>query len=194
MALFDGAQNAKSYRLLLIIYRYFYMVNEEGESQKSKFMGLNSDSTKLAVALATHELGFKILPLIPNSKKPATKWGRWEGDVDERQIRDYWNTYPNHDVGILTNNQLYVLDADTPEAHEVLCQLEVEYDCKSNFVVKTSKGFHHYYKYSDSTHVKQYSHSTEKYPERLDVKTGRSLVVAPFIGGRELVLCEVDYV
>jgi len=168
------------------------MANEEGESRKSKFKELSPDSPKLAVALATHNMGFKVLPLIPDSKKPATKWGLWEGLVDERQIRDYWAKHPDHGVGILTNHELCVFDADSDEANEALCKLEKEHNCFSGFKVQTKKGIHLYYLVGKGVNVKLSAHSTERHPERLDVKAGRSLVVGPHEKDKKLLRCDIN--
>jgi len=171
------------------------MVNEEeGESRKSKFKELNKDSPKLAVALATYNMGFKVLPLISDSKKPAAKWGLWEGLVDKKQIRDYWAKYPGHGVGILTNHELCVLDADSEDARKALYQLEKKFGCYSNFKVETSKGIHFYYLVADGVLVKLSAHSTEKHPERLDVKASRSLVVGPHEKGKNLLRCDINHI
>jgi len=171
------------------------MVNEEeGESRKSKFKELNQDSPKLAVALATYNMGFKVIPLIPDSKKPATRWGEWEGDVNEEMICDYWNKYSAYGVGILINHSLCVLDADSEDAHKALCQLEKKFGCFSNFKVETSKGIHFYYLVADGVLVKLSAHSTEKHPERLDVKAGRSLVVGPHEKGKKLLRCDINHI
>ncbi|MBL4743527.1 MAG: bifunctional DNA primase/polymerase [Cycloclasticus sp.] len=169
-------------------------MNDVEENRGVNFSELNSNSPKIEVALKSHEFGFDIIPLIPDEKRPATKWAEWEGNVDENKIRDYWEKHPGHGIGVLTNHKICVLDADTKEADKALCDLEKAHNCFSNFIVKTRKGSHHYYWVPEGVEVKLSAHSTEQHPERLDVKAARSLVVGPHEEGKRLIKCEIDHV
>lgn len=62
----------------------------------------------------------------------------------------------------------------------------------SNLVIKTSKGEHRYYRLAKGTFAKIDSHSTEKYPSGIDVKTGRSMVILSPSTGKEIEICEID--
>ena len=70
--------------------------------------------------------------------------------------------------------------------------LEKTLDLTPNFIVKTKKGEHHYYRLAKGTYAKSDSHSTEKFPARIDVKTGSAMVVLPPSTGKETEICEVD--
>ena len=163
------------------------------KSPNKCFSKLNNKSTKADIALDLNQRGFKVIPLIPDSKKPSTKWDIWEGDVDEKQIKEHWDKYPLHGVGLLTNYQLCVLDADTKIAHEALLKFEKDHGCFSNMIVETKKGFHHYYLVPKDVIARLSAHSTEQHPERLDVKAGRSMVVGPYEEGKTLTNCDIQH-
>ena len=87
-----------------------------------------------------------------------------------------------------------MFDADSAQSIAALEALERKFNVLPKLVVRTRKGVHHYYRRAAGTFAKSDAHSTEKFPERIDVKTGRALAVLPPSGGREVVKCEADSV
>lgn len=58
--------------------------------------------SKLESALHLAALGFRIFPLIPNSKKPAIARWRQRSTSDARQIAAWWTAAPERNIGIDT--------------------------------------------------------------------------------------------
>jgi len=75
----------------------------------------------LDAALQYAALGWRVFPLLPKSKEPATKHGFKDATTDERQIREWWAKNPSYNVGIATGKGLCVVDVDDkPDKHPVL--------------------------------------------------------------------------
>ena len=67
--------------------------------------------SKLESALRLAALGFRIFPLIPNSKKPAIARWRQRSTSDDAQIRAWWSADPERNIGIDTAG-LIAIDVD----------------------------------------------------------------------------------
>ena len=59
-------------------------------------------------------------------------------------------------------------------------------------MVKTKKGVHHHFKRAKGTVAKSDAHCTDKFPARIDVKTGRALVILPPSTGKFILLNEAE--
>jgi len=137
-------------------------------------------------------LGFKVIPVKPKFKVTAVKWDGWLNGLSEEKIIDYWTKHPDHEVGFIVGDSFIVLDADTPESTAKLYEIEKAFDVTPLLITKTKKGVHHFFKLSEGVFAKSDSHSTVDHPDRLDVKTGRALVVLAPSTGKEIGICEVD--
>lgn len=140
----------------------------------------------LTAALWWFTFGFKIIPLVPNTKKPTVKWDPWLENLSPRKITSYWEKHPDHELGFILGDDIIVFDADSPMAIAALYDIEEAFDLTPNLIVSTTKGEYHYFSLSSATFAKSDSHSTEKHPERIDVKTGRALVILPPSTGKEV--------
>lgn len=147
-------------------------------------------TNNVAGALHWHEFGFKVIPLVQHSKLPALSWDPWLNKLLPAKISLHWSKFPGHEVGFIVGDELIVFDADSPESIAALVALEKAHGVTSNMVVKTTKGEHHYFRRAKGTFAKSDSHSTKEYPNRLDVKTGRAMVVLPPSTGKILVTCD----
>jgi hypothetical protein len=136
-------------------------------------------------ALYWYDFGYTVLPLVPGEKRTAVGWS-WADTLTRQKVSDHWSAYPEHEVGFIVGPDVLVLDADSPEAVEAIKSIEVEFGIQSNLLVGTSKGFHFAYRPGPGVFARADSHSTKEYPERIDVKTGRTLVNLPPSGGRRL--------
>jgi len=134
--------------------------------------------TTLEWALTLSRAGFTVIPTIPGSKLPAEKWHIWEDDQSEEHIRAHWRRNPEHEPGIITNKNLIVFDTDSPQSTEAIDALERKHGLTARLLVETRKGQHRYYYRPDNVVARQSVHSTIMHPERIDVKTDRSLVMA----------------
>lgn len=156
------------------------------------FPKLNKPNFK-GEALKWHRFGFTVIPIRPGEKRSVTVWSKWEGDHQtEEHIKAHWAEHPKHEVGAVTDDGFIVLDADTPKAIKAIEELEKAHGLVCDLVVTTSRGEHHYYKLAPDTFAKQDSHDGKQYPERIDIRTGRSLIILPPSGSRKIKVCNVD--
>lgn len=123
--------------------------------------------------------GFTVLPVLPDTKTPVAKWVTWEADQSDEHIQSHWKKFPRHDVGLITNSELIVFDADGAQSLLALHNLEQKHGVEPALVVKTRKGEHHYFLRPTNVFARQDSYNTKLHPEKIDVKTDRSLVVGP---------------
>lgn len=131
-----------------------------------------------AAALFWYDFGFPVIPLQEGSKIPAVPWDPWCQDLDQEKIKSHWERNPNHEIGYILNDVI-VLDADAPESIAALEELERRHGITPKLVNKTRKGEHHIFRRAEGIIVMSDSHSTEKYPDRLDIKTGRAVGILP---------------
>ncbi|MCX7084928.1 MAG: PriCT-2 domain-containing protein [Methylococcales bacterium] len=136
--------------------------------------------------------GFKVIPLQPKGKVTAEKWDGWLDGLSEEKIRGYWTQHPDHEVGFIVGDGYIVFDADTPESKAKLYEIEKAFDISPLLITKTKKGEHHFFKRPKDVYAKTNTHSTTVHPDRLDVKTGRTMVVLPPSKDKEVDICEVD--
>ena len=134
---------------------------------------------KVDWALCLAHAGFTVIPVQADTKTPVAKWVIWESDQSDEHIQKHWNKFPHHDIGIITNEELIVFDADGDQSLKALLDLEKKYGIEPAIVVKTRKGMHHYYLRPKNVLASQDSFSTKLNPEKIDIKTGRSLVIGP---------------
>jgi len=143
-------------------------------------------------AIYWHSFGFSVIPIIPGKKQSAVKWDAWLDGLSTEKIKTHWGKHPDHEVGVIVGDDVIVLDADSPAAIAALAELEKAFDVTPCLTVTTHKGQHHYFRRAPGTFAKTDSHSTDKHPERLDVKTGRTLVVLPPSTGKEVEIDEAE--
>ena len=155
---------------------------------------LNPIASNIEAALEWCAYGLNVIPIIPGTKLPAVAWDPWLKDLTMAKIAGHWSQHPDHELGFIVGDDIIVLDADSPEAKVALAILEKTFDVTPNLTVNTTKGVHHYFKRATGTFAKSDSHSTEEHPERLDVKTGRSMVILPPSTGKKLDIDEAENV
>ena len=149
-------------------------------------------STPRDAALCWFRFGFKPIPVRDGTKITAVKWDSWNKNLSEESIKSYFTKYPLSDVGVIVGDELIVFDADTPESLSYLYSIEKSFDMIPDLVIKTSKGEHHYFRRPEGVFAKSDGHDSDKHPERIDIKTGRALVVLPPSTGKEVSHCDVD--
>lgn len=140
------------------------------------------------------EFGFNVIPILPNKKVTATQWNPWLDQLSLEKIDKHWLDHPKHEIGLIVDDSFAVFDADSPQSIDALNQIEMAFDLTSNLIVKTRKGQHHYFRLAPSSFIKTDSHSTEAYPERIDVKARRSMVILPPSTGKEVLINEANNV
>ena len=140
----------------------------------------------LQAAIYWYSFGFAVIPIIPGTKLPAVKWDPWLDALSQETISTYWAENPDHEVGFIVGDDVIVFDADSPKSIAALTLLEKTFNISPCLTVNTSKGQHHYFRRAADTYAKSDAHSTEKHPQRIDVKTGRALVILPPSTGKEV--------
>jgi len=146
-----------------------------------------------AAALDWFECGLAVIPIVPLLKKTAVTWDPWLADLSDKKITEYWTQHPAYEVGFVVSEDLIVFDADTPQAVAALAEIEQAFDVTPRWVHKTRRGEHHFFRRAPGTYAKSDAHSIAEHPERIDVKTGRSIVVLPPSTGKSVEMREVEH-
>ena len=149
-------------------------------------------------AVAWHQFGFAVMPIQGETKIPAVPWDAWLSNLSAQSINTHWHKHPAHQVGFIVGDGVIVFDADSTESIKALADLEAAHNLAPNLLVKTKRGEHHFFRRDKGIRARTDSHSTEQHPDRIDVKTGRSLVVLPPSTNKEIThlaaSCESDLV
>jgi hypothetical protein len=149
---------------------------------------------KVEAALRWFELGLPVIPIVAGTKRPAVTWDPWLGKLSVEAIRGHWAGHPSDDLGAILGDGLLVLDTDGPDATAALYELEQRHGVEPRIIVSTRRGEHHYFAVGNGVHARQDSHDGNLHPERIDVKTGRSMVNLPPSGVRRVKSCLLDHV
>ena len=105
----------------------------------------------LDAALLYASLGWRVFPLLPKSKEPATTHGFKDAVTDEAKIREWWKQNPNYNVGIATGRGLCVVDVDDKpknaiQGSDMLRDWELKHgDITPTVTAITGTGGVHYY-------------------------------------------------
>lgn len=132
--------------------------------------------TKLDAALKLAERGFRVFPLLPNSKLPALQ-GDWRehATCDPAKIRALWESN-DYNIGIWTKGFL-ILDFDTKRDGLKDFDALVDKGLNTDAMVRTqSGGLHVYLRLPPNTEV---ANSVGKIGKGVDVRGGNGYVVAP---------------
>ena len=127
----------------------------------------------LEAALWYHKQGFSVIPA-KKDKKPFVKWTPYqEKAADEVQIREWWDKWPNANIGLVTGkvSGITVLDADSQAGKDSV--EEFLSDSIMLPTVKTPNGWHFYFK-----HTPGLSNGVRVLND-CDIRTDRGYVVAP---------------
>ncbi len=140
-----------------------------------------------------HRFGFAVIPIGPGTKRTVEKWDPWLAKLSRDMVTSHWANHPEHEVGFIVGDGIIVLDADAAESIAALKAIELKFEVVPRLIVKTTRGEHHYFKRTSGTFAKADSHSTTDFPDRIDVKTGRAMVILPPSTGKLLLVCDVNH-
>lgn len=99
----------------------------------------------LSAALAYAERGWLVFPLAPRDKHPLTKNGLLDASNVRTTVLQWWQLYPDANIGLRCGDPFDVLDLDSPDAvPNVLDLLGRDYR-HDGPVVSTGKGWHFYF-------------------------------------------------
>ena len=134
-------------------------------------------------ALMYAGLGFAVFPLWPRDKRPATENGFKAATTDRQRISDWWDKYPDCNIGIATgamSGGLVVIDLDIDEdkginGYEMLKQWQQEHGVlPDTWQSITGRGGYHLF-YRDAASNKS---RTGLY-EGVDIRADGGYIVAP---------------
>ncbi len=124
------------------------------------------------------------------AKHPRTRFGHTEATTNERTINDWWNKYPDANIGMLTGVQTGILVLDVDLIHggeQSLEYLQEDYKIllKDNFIPLTatlttftgSGGRHLYFKFP--TDLRDITGSASEIGEGLDIRANGNYIIAP---------------
>lgn len=134
-------------------------------------------------ALIYAGLGFAVFPLRPKDKRPATENGFKAATTDRHRIAEWWDKYPDCNIGIATgamSGGLVVIDLDIDEdkginGYETLKQWQQEHGAlPDTWQTITGRGGYHLF-YKDAASNK----SRISLYEGVDIRADGSYIVAP---------------
>lgn len=140
-------------------------------------------------ALAYARLGWKVLPVYSSNDPKSVKPGKqahikkWQDDAsnDPEQIKEWWDLWPDANVGILTGaaSGIFVLDVDPKNGgDETLARLEQQYGPLPSTVTSNTGGGgrHIFFRYPSDGHV---GNSVNRLGPGLDIRGDNGYVLAP---------------
>jgi hypothetical protein len=90
------------------------------------------------------ERNFKVFPVVPGGKRPLTDKGFHDASSEVEQIEEWWERYPNANIGFPVPEGIVVVDVDSEDAlHQLGAQ---DLDLPSTTTVKTPRGHHFWYR------------------------------------------------
>ncbi|MBK6360916.1 MAG: bifunctional DNA primase/polymerase [Comamonadaceae bacterium] len=133
------------------------------------------------------ERRFRVIPVIPGTKQPAVKWDDWLARLSRSSIHTYWSSHPDHEVGFIVGDEYIVFDADSPKAVDALMDAEISFGLTPSLIVQTTRGEHHYFRKDPSVKGKTAYKIVGAPEDRIDIKTGRTMVILPPSTGKFIV-------
>ena len=134
-----------------------------------------SDDLRSA-ALEYANQGIAIMPCAERGKKPALDRTGKEHAVattDADQIRQWWTTNPDYNIGIVCSaNRLAVIDIDGAAGVEWIRDNQMPMPTAA--VVITARGFHYYYRWPEGIRIK-----TCQIAPKLEIRAAGAYVIAP---------------
>lgn len=147
-------------------------------------------AANLTHALALAARGFRVFPVMPQTKRPAEGflWTRW-ATTDEATIRSWYEgDYADHGVAVAGGNGLVILDADVKDGQPGLRSLELieMMGAELGFLVTTpSGGQHAYFRATDGRSTPSSVKQLAEFPG-IDVRADGGYVVAPGTPGYDI--------
>jgi hypothetical protein len=136
-------------------------------------------TSRKQAALKWFDLGYLPVPVREGAKVPHVKVNEWLQELTQQTIEQHWGKYPEDDIGLHCSSGLVALDSDSPESLTPLLDLEKKHDIKPRISAKTKKGTHHYFKLGEGVRLQQKGFSTELNPDRIDIRSENSYIIAP---------------
>src|SRR5690606_24690542 len=127
--------------------------------------------------------GWRVFPLQPRGKVPRIKGWIQKATTDEETIRQWWDRWPNSNIGIATGqaekaNSVVVLDVDGEAGEKSMRELQNAHkgELPDTLQVRTGSGGRHIYFAHPGVYI---GISAGSIGTGLDIRGDRGLVVAP---------------
>lgn len=137
---------------------------------------------KLNSALRLAEMGFRVFPLQPNGKRPATPDGLHSATLRRDIIESWWGENPHWNIGVATGGNYFVVDADAKDGKQGLASLsllDALYDLPMSWRVLTPTGGVHVYLAKEPARVLvSNAGKVEGFPD-IDIRAEGGYVVGP---------------
>jgi P4 family phage/plasmid primase-like protien len=143
---------------------------------------INTNGNIIEAAKLWLDAGFPIIPacISNGKKKPLVKFKDIRHELTPLHSLDWLKKFPNATaLATTTDNGLFVLDADTPESLDAIYCLEAQNKVSPHLIVSTQNGEHHYFRIGAEINVTSRGFDGKKYPNKIDIKTGKSIVMLP---------------
>lgn len=99
----------------------------------------------LAAAREYAARGWAVFPLKPRDKAPLTKNGVLDASTDRNQVLQWWQLFPDANIGLKCGDPFDVLDIDGPESVPALQEILGHDYRHSGPVARTGRGKHLYF-------------------------------------------------
>lgn len=126
----------------------FEQLATEADRRAGELAGrLAEPGALLAAALWYAGAGMPVFPCVPGGKTPATPHGFKDATSDLGQIRKWWTTTPQANVGLPTGLRYDVIDIDGPTGYRSLSELKGDQMFPDQYLGRalTPRGGMHYY-------------------------------------------------
>ncbi|MEZ6049181.1 MAG: bifunctional DNA primase/polymerase [Planctomycetaceae bacterium] len=145
------------------------------KSQAVDVLPFAGDNELACAAFAYARLGYPVFPCQPGKKSPATKHGFKDATCDLVQIRKWWSSNPDFNIGIATG-AILVLDMDAGnnwlcEAPEQLAEL----DNGCPISITPNNGKHYFFRCPDGH---EWSSSAGQIATKIDTRCSSGYVIA----------------
>ncbi len=146
---------------------------------------MSTNNAMLQAALSYATQGFKVFPLKPRGKTPITPHGLKDASQLQATIKEYWQKYPNANIGLVCDG-LLVLDFDGKAGAESKKRLIAKYgELPRTWIIKTGggtqaepkeRGEHYVYRVPTNLNIRP---GAGKYGyQNLDIRANDSYIVA----------------
>ena len=105
--------------------------------------------TTLEEALELLDRGWAVIPILPETKRPAVKWGHYCDELKlptEDEVIEWFERWPEASIAVITGplSGLVIVDCDNEDALAEATRLGMT---KTPIKVRTKKGWHFYFKF-----------------------------------------------
>ena len=139
----------------------------------------SGDAKYCKAAFYWFDFGLSVIPLTPGTKQTAVRWDAWRENLSHQSISRYWRLHPSSEVGAIIGDSYVVFDADSHAAVSVLKRMEEQHGVEPLLVVQTRRGAHHYFRKDPAVRGRTGHMIVGNSEDRIDIKTGRSMIVLP---------------